>query len=278
MPKITDLTPETTVAPTAVIPIVDVATNTSKKTTVTTLAASTAFTGVFAPINNPTFTGTVVIPNGVAGTAAVNKDQLDLKANSATPTFTGPVTVPTPTTSTSAANKAYVDSLFLPGEVYISNDPPATPHNVELWYDVDAVATYDYITRMMINEQFAWGVGAGVVTSTTNADIPVSPAFTVTFTKIVADSLLTISMCTSFYTSAVCQFWFAVNIGGTDYDMMQCFSNVASVHDGRIITKSFSGIAAGTYTIKGRCRMGSSQLNFDVNDTLSMHVREVRRT
>jgi len=110
MPKVTDLTAETAVAPTAVIPLVDVATNTTKKTTITTLAASTAFTSSFVTTVSPTFTGTV--------------------------------TVPAPTTSTSAATKQYVDDILNPGEIWIGTDAPASPI-VELWYDTDATMGVD---------------------------------------------------------------------------------------------------------------------------------------
>lgn len=146
MPKVTDLITETTVAPTAVIPMVDVATNKTKQTTVSTLAASLAFANRFGPLDSPTFTGTVTVPTGVAGTSAVNKAQMDtalaLKANSATPTFTGPVTVPYPIAFDSAANKLYVENAINPGEVWVGIDAPTDP-SVELWFDSDATLGID---------------------------------------------------------------------------------------------------------------------------------------
>ncbi len=166
------------------------------------------------------------------------------------------------------------------GEVWVGpNAPPdLTP---ELWYDTDAVpaAFVDLTTQMMINERFVLGQGAGSITSTTYVDIPTAPALTIpAFTKVMADSLVVVTLCASMYTGAVNGFGYGVRIGSTDYVMMDCFSNVASQHDGRAIVRSFSGIAAGTYAVTGRCRVAASTLLGDANDTLSLNIREVRRS
>ena len=80
-----------------------------------------------APINNPTFTGTVTVPTPSGATDASTKGYVDtglalkadaaattaalaLKANLASPTFTGTVTVPTPSGATDASTKGYVDT------------------------------------------------------------------------------------------------------------------------------------------------------------------------
>jgi len=50
-------------------------------------------------------------------------------------TFGGTVTVATPTQGTHAATKAYVDSLTGTPSVPVSDEPPASPSNGDLWYD-----------------------------------------------------------------------------------------------------------------------------------------------
>lgn len=50
-------------------------------------------------------------------------------------TFGGTVTVATPTLGTHAATKAYVDSLTGAPSVPVSDEPPASPSNGDLWYD-----------------------------------------------------------------------------------------------------------------------------------------------
>jgi len=97
---------------------------------------ATTITGAIAlkaPLANPTFTGTVTLPNStiteaminngaitnakISASAAIDQSKisglatsLNLKANLASPTFTGSVTVPTPVNPTDAVNKAYVDA------------------------------------------------------------------------------------------------------------------------------------------------------------------------
>lgn len=99
--------------------------------------------GLKAPLESPTFTGIVVLPNStitnimiadlavtagkianetitntqISASAAIAQSKisglatsLGLKANLASPTFTGTVTVPTPVNSTDAVTKAYVDA------------------------------------------------------------------------------------------------------------------------------------------------------------------------
>lgn len=68
--------------------------------------------GQLAPKDTPTFTGTVTVPNGAVSGAAVNKSQLDLKANLASPTFTGTVTVPNGAAAGHAVNKGQVDAAI----------------------------------------------------------------------------------------------------------------------------------------------------------------------
>jgi hypothetical protein len=50
-------------------------------------------------------------------------------------TFGGTVTVATPTQATHAATKAYVDSLTGSPSVPVSDEPPASPSNGDMWYD-----------------------------------------------------------------------------------------------------------------------------------------------
>jgi len=50
-------------------------------------------------------------------------------------TFGGTVTVATPTLGTHAATKDYVDSLTGTPSVPVSDTPPASPSNGDLWYD-----------------------------------------------------------------------------------------------------------------------------------------------
>lgn len=64
-----------------------------------------------APINNPTFTGTVTVPNGEVNTSAVNLGQLKTYLPLSGGTATGAIKVAaTPTGDTDLANKQYVDT------------------------------------------------------------------------------------------------------------------------------------------------------------------------
>lgn len=77
------------------------------------LAADSAFSG-FAPKDNPTFTGNVVVPTADAPTEAVNKAQMESHtaqfAPIANPTFTGNVVVPTADASNEAACTTAIDA------------------------------------------------------------------------------------------------------------------------------------------------------------------------
>ena len=68
----------------------------------------------FAPINDPTFTGNVVVPTADADGEAVNKGQMDaadaLKAPINDPTFTGNVVVPDADADTEALNRRTADA------------------------------------------------------------------------------------------------------------------------------------------------------------------------
>lgn len=50
-------------------------------------------------------------------------------------TFGGTVTVATPTQATHATTKAYVDALTGSPSVPVSDEPPASPSNGDMWYD-----------------------------------------------------------------------------------------------------------------------------------------------
>ena len=170
-----------------------------------------------------------------------------------------------------------------PNEVVVSSTEPTDP-DVELWYDTDEPdpppAPLDLTTRMMINQRFAFGNGAGSTSSTTYVNVPCTPTLTLAgFQKLAADSLLVVALHTSFYTSGTGFLIYGVQIGSTDYTMINGFSNVASQHDGRSIERAISGIPAGTFNINARCAAGSgTTLIHDANDTLSLSVREVRRS
>lgn len=70
---------------------------------------------------NTTFIGNVTVPNGTVSVHAVNKGQLDLKADISSPTFTGDPKAPTPTAGdndTSIATTAFVQANARPYKVY----------------------------------------------------------------------------------------------------------------------------------------------------------------
>jgi len=101
-----------------------------------------------APLESPTFTGTVTVPTPSGNTDAVTKGYTDtglaLKAPLASPTFTGVVTVPTPTNNTDATTKNYVDSALslkspLASPTFTGTVTIPTPSN-----DTDA-ATKNYV-------------------------------------------------------------------------------------------------------------------------------------
>jgi hypothetical protein len=110
-------------------------------------AGITTALGLKAPLDSPTFTGTVTIPTGASITAptglvkgdvglgsvdntadtakpvsTAQQTALDLKANLASPTFTGTVTVPTPVNATDAVTKTYVDSGIAGATITSLND------------------------------------------------------------------------------------------------------------------------------------------------------------
>lgn len=70
---------------------------------------------------NATLLGNLTIPNGTTSGHAVNKGQLDLKADLASPIFTGNPTAPTPTAGdndTSIATTAFVTASTRPYKIY----------------------------------------------------------------------------------------------------------------------------------------------------------------
>jgi len=122
----------------------------------TTVSSATTSITSKAPINNPTFTGTVIVPNGIGPTSAVNLSQLQGYLPLSGGTVTGLIkTSVAPVVGNDLTNKTYVDNSILTLEnlfqddyvrqdsaiftsVIHANTPPYTAYG-------DEVATADFV-------------------------------------------------------------------------------------------------------------------------------------
>jgi len=106
-------------------------------------------------------------------------------------TFGGTVTVAAPTSNTHAATKLYVDNLLGSGgsgSITVSDTPPSSPSEGDLWYNSTDGSTYVYYDSFWVESTSAYAGPTGMVA----ASAPLS------FDE--ATSTLTIDL-SSYYTS-----------------------------------------------------------------------------
>lgn len=116
--------------------------------------------------------------------------------------------------------------------------------------------------------------GSSSTSSATYVDWPATP-LTASFTKMRADTGIIVDVGASAFanTSAGAADW-GVRIASTDYDVIDAFFNNTGVHAGWNNSIRINGLAAGAYTATLRAKTAAGSLNSDVNDTLSMAIRE----
>ena len=153
----------------------------------------------------------------------------------------------------------------------------------------------DYLLRleqaqqMQRNELVIRGAGsavAGVVggTFTTNSFTPVqivaAPVLTGSFVKVRADSIIIadLHICYVLSGTPVAQ-KFYVGLDAVSYTVITTAQNTAGQHVGYSGVRTITGLAAGTYAVSIKCSSDSiaGSINCDVNDTISLHLREVLR-
>ena len=81
-------------------------------------------------------------------------------------TFGGTVTVATPTSNTHAATKLYVDDLLAGvggGALTVSDTPPSSPAEGDLWYNSTDGSTYVYYDSFWVETTSAYAGPTGVV-------------------------------------------------------------------------------------------------------------------
>jgi len=123
--------------------------------------------------------------------------------------------------------------------------------------------------------------GSGSTTSSSLVDWPpVSGSggpLTTTFNKLRGDTLLIVDISVSSFISVIAGILdFAVNVDGTDTNIVQAAINTINNHHSFSGKRSLSGIVAGTRTLKLRASVASgSTLNCDGRDTFSWTIREV---
>lgn len=119
-------------------------------------------------------------------------------------TFGGTVTVAAPTSNTHAATKLYVDNLLASGgsgSITVSDTPPSSPSEGDLWYNSTDGSTYVYYDSFWVESTSAYAGPTGMVA----ASAPLS------FDE--ATSTLTIDL-SSYYTSAETDAAIAVAVAG----------------------------------------------------------------
>jgi hypothetical protein len=119
-------------------------------------------------------------------------------------TFGGTVTVAAPTSNTHAATKLYVDDLLGSGgsgSITVSDTPPSSPSEGDLWYNSTDGSTYVYYDSFWVESTSAYAGPTGMVA----ASAPLS------FDE--ATSTLTIDL-SSYYTSAETDAAIAVAVAG----------------------------------------------------------------
>lgn len=116
--------------------------------------------------------------------------------------------------------------------------------------------------------------GSSTTTSTSYVDWPATP-LVVNFTKVRGDTAIIVDIGASAFAAAPAGAadW-GVRIGSTDYDVIDAFYNDLSVHAGWNNTVRITGLAAGAHTATLRLKTGGGSINSDINDTLSMAIRE----
>ena len=81
-------------------------------------------------------------------------------------TFGGTVTVATPTSNTHATTKLYVDDLLANvggGSLTVSDTPPSSPTEGDLWYNSTDGSTYVYYDYFWVESTSAYAGPTGVV-------------------------------------------------------------------------------------------------------------------
>lgn len=141
-----------------------------------------------------------------------------------------------------------------------------TTDDIELILDTLEVLEWEAVNR-------ATG-GSSTTASATYVDWPATP-LTVSFTKVRADTALIVDVGASGFAnaSAGAADW-GVRIASTDYDVIDAFFNNTGVHAGWNNSIRIPGLAAGAYTATLRAKTTAGSLNSDVNDTVSMAIRE----
>jgi hypothetical protein len=128
-----------------------------------------AFTGVVDHGSNK-ITG---VGAGTLSTDAVNKGQLDLKADLASPTFTGTVTVPTGVAGTSAVNKTQMDAAIdfatPSGDVLAGSTVAATNASQEITVSYGRTFTANPIVTVTNGDRTAANFTASINGKTTTS-------------------------------------------------------------------------------------------------------------
>lgn len=85
-------------------------------------------------------------------------------------TFGGTVTVATPTSNTHATTKLYVDDLLANvgggGSLTVSDTPPSSPTEGDLWYNSTDGSTYVYYDSFWVESTSAYAGPTGMVAAT----------------------------------------------------------------------------------------------------------------
>lgn len=90
--------------------------------------------------------------------------------------------------------------------------------------------------------------------------------------------VLSIFACSIFSTVATTGSKLAININGTDYDMMLAFASLASTAVGAYVgIARITGVAAGTWTVKARAKRlsGTGTVSIDGNGNVMWLVGEI---
>lgn len=188
--------------------------------------------------------------------------------------------VQTPTLRTDTSCLVQVDGSAQPIRVLLAGIIVAAGDRVLLDYYGDQwVVTGAIVRRELGAGTYSMApLSTGNTSSGTYGDLPTAPATTVV--KMFDDTALRVEITTSSFTATIGQdVEFGVLIPEVAFlgNVARCFFNVANQHLPAAGIAKFTGIPAGTLTVKGQWLKagGGGSCNVDNNDYFSMDIQEV---
>lgn len=148
----------------------------------------------------------------------------------------------------------------------------------------------NYITHVINGENLttnrnisSYCTGSNTTSSAVYVNMSGNTANSVSFPKRATRSAVEVFMSNTLYTTASAGVEFGVSLNGTDYLVAALRETNSATNSHQNVAgcvKIAGGLAAGTYTVQQRWRRtsGAGALNRDLNDWMTMYVKEVDAT